>query len=266
MKQHISVFSLFVRSSIYKILLILLVMCVLQCGMFYFRFQEATTVFDAGIGTADHMTDGGNEIHLSTGGSMTNLESLITRSFIPQIFAVTFLLVTLFLCLPGTEYSSQCGYTLERLSIGEFQIFLHQAAYNLLIYIFLAAVQIAVSFALCSYYAANAPEIAVSSQTVFLAFYRSDFLHAILPLDEAALWVRNIFGGITLALAAAEFPYKQRRRTFGGAILAFAVFNLVFFTTGIGEGKAIVIYFMCAIIILCEIIYTLFFKEAVDAL
>ncbi len=266
MKKHLSVFALFARSSIYKVLLILLVMGIVESALFAYRFQEAIEHHEIMSGNEIHLTDTGNEIRYSTGTDMTKLERLITTSFLPHCFAAAFLLITLCLCLPGSEFSSQCGYTLQRLSISEKQIFLLQAIFNIIVYLLLASVQIMLCFSFCSYYAANAPSHTVSTQTVFLSFYRSNFLHSLLPLNEIALWVRNLFCCITLGLAAAEFPYKQRQRKFGGAILGFSLFNLVFFVTSIGEGKGIAIYMIVTFCILCEIIYTLFFKEAVDAL
>ena len=41
MKKHLSVFGLFTRSSVYKVLLILIAMCAVQSLCFYMEVQDA---------------------------------------------------------------------------------------------------------------------------------------------------------------------------------------------------------------------------------
>lgn len=265
MRRHISVFALIARNSLYKILAILLVMCVLQCSLFCFCFHETLKSYNANIDAVDQVTERTVEAPELTEG-VKRFEKLIIQSFFPQIFAVFFLFITLCLCLTGTEYSVQTGYTLCRLSISEKQIFLHQAIYNMLIYLLTVTVQICVIFSLGIFYTMNTPTEFVSNQTLFLAFYRSDFLHSLLPLDEFALWIRNGIGCVTLGFAAAEFPYKQRRRRFGGAILASVLLNYVFFVVSVGSQSLIAIYIVISACLLCEIGYTIALKETFDEL
>jgi len=97
------------------------------------------------------------------------------------------------------------------------------------------AIQILISYALCRRYIAKADPALTGAQTIFLAFYRSDFLHSLLPLSELSRWIRNVLLLVCLGLAAAHFPYRQRRRKAGESIIAMAALTLVFFSRDLGS-------------------------------
>lgn len=247
MKKHLSVFGLFARSSIFKVLVILLSMSIIEIAAFYFELQDAITSYQA-LG--------------SNGLKMVSLEKIIDLSAINVYFRVALVLMTVVLCLPGCSFKSNTSYTLRRLSVSERATFASQSVYNLLAYMILFAVQISVAFALSQYYVISVPAECVSNQTVMLAFFRNDFLHSLLPLDEIGLWIRNVLLIVTLGLAVAEFPYKQRRKKFSATAIAIAMYIVVFFDRGIGDISHLVETVIVVSIILIEICYGLFAKEA----
>lgn len=247
MKKHLSVFGLFARSSIFKVLLILLSMSIIEIAAFYFELQDAI------------------ESYLSLGSNglqMVSLEKIIDRSAINVYFRIALTLTTVVLCLPGCSFKSNTSYTLRRLSVSERATFASQASYNIFAYTILFAVQISVAFALSRYYVISAPAECVSVQTITLAFFRNEFLHSLLPLDEIGLWIRNILFIITLGLTAAEFSYKQRRKKFSATAIAIVMYIVVFFDRGIGDISHLVVTVIVVSIILIEICYGLFAKEA----
>lgn len=245
MKKYLSVFGLFARSSIFKILAVLLIMSIAEIAVFAFQFHEALTVYENRIGSG-----------------IDRFESIIQDTFFCRCFGLAFIAITILLCLPGSEFSSKTGYTLRRLSIGEKQIFFCQAFYNIFVYLLLAALQLVICFGLGSYYVANAPEECVSNQTLFLAFYRSPFLHALLPLSDLILWIRNAFLAVALGFAAAEFPYKQRRKKYALSIIALAIFAVIFFSSTIGNIFNCLLITVISLLVCAEMFYTVFRKEA----
>lgn len=247
MKKHLSVFGLFARSSIFKVLVILLSMSIIEIAAFYFELQDAITSYQA-LG--------------SNGLQMVSLEKIIDRSAINVYFRAALALITIALCLPGCSFKSNTSYTLRRLSVSERATFASQSVYNILAYMMLFAVQISVAFALSQYYVISVPAECVSNQTVMLAFFRNDFLHSLLPLDEIGLWIRNVLLIVTLGLAAAEFPYKQRRKKFSAAAIGIITYIVVFFDRGIGDISHLTVTVIVVSIILIEICYGLFAKEA----
>lgn len=187
MKRVTSVLLLLARSSIYKILAVLAVMAAAQTGLFVRAMRTAAAAQDGFL-----------------------LETAFARGGALYLFGAAALLITLLLAATGCEGSSRCGYTLRRLQVGEKTVLLLQWGYNCLCYLILWGVQLAVALGLCMLWTARLPDYA-TSQTVFLAFWRSEFLHPLLPLQDGAIWARNLLVLVTLAAAAAAYPYRQRR-------------------------------------------------------
>ena len=73
-----------------------------------------------------------------------------------------------------------------------------------------------------------------SIQSIFLAYYRNDFLHCILPLDEISGWIRNILMVLCLGYASADFPYRRRYGRLGMNIVFLSVMTLMFFISEVG--------------------------------
>lgn len=246
MKKHLSVFGLFVRSSIYKVIGILLIMCALEILLFHTELKGALSDYNS---ESEHNT-------------FAQLENIFSDSIAPWCFALAFALITVALCLTGTEYKSKTGYTLRRLSVSEKHVFFYQALCNFFMYFLLWATQAALCYILSLYYINSSPEAFLGNQTVFLAFYRSKFLHAVLPLSNALLWVRNFLLIIALSLSSAEFPFKQRRKSFSVTIIALCVYCIAFFSREIGDIFSIVTVLIVSIAVTAEMLYTVFYWEA----
>lgn len=232
MKKHISVFMLMARSTIYKLLGLLILMAAVEGILFWLILSRGA------------LEDG------------FSLELVIRQSRIIWVFGVCFLLMTLLLSLTGCEGKSRCGYTLRRLSVSERWVFVWQSVYNVLCYLLLWAVQILTVIALCRLYEAKAAPEYVSGQTVFLAFYRSGFLHSLLPFEETVFWVRNAVFAVTLGICAARFPLAQRKGKRFSEIIVLAFGVLWLFSWEIGAfGNcffAIVFALFCAGIAICR--------------
>lgn len=243
MKKYISVFGLIARGSIYKIILCFILMMASEILLFSIKLENAINLHSMGF-------------------SMSQLENLIDNSFIKWVFSLGFILVTLNLCVMGTEYgNSQTSYTIKRLRISERNVFFCQAVYNTIIFISLWAVQALTVFILCLRYVHTSPEEVIGNQTVFLAFYRNDLLHNILPLSDILVWIRNIFIALGLGFTSAEFTYKQRRKKLGATVIAFALYTICFFSKELINTFNSYLTIIVSIIIIGETLYTVYKKD-----
>lgn len=243
MKKHLSVFGFFARSSFFKVLLILLAMCAVEFTFFHFELKNALEAYEV------------------VGSGMPSLERMFMRAATNVYFRVALALITVVICLPGCEFKSNTSYTLRRLSISERATFFHQAAYNALVYLMLFGVQLVVVFGLSKYYLSIVPEECISNQSMFLAFYRNDFLHSLLPLEDVGLWIRNGLLILTFALATAEYPYRQRRHKFSSTALALVVYTIVWFDQSIGQLGHVITTGVVALMLIGTTIYTLTRKD-----
>ena len=213
MKKHSSVFMLMARSTIYRVLGLLILMAVAEAGLFWLRLQQ---------GAID-----GN----------FSLEAIISESRLSWACAAFFLFVNVI--LSWGSYTISDTYTAARLSVSGKAVYLWQCIYNSLCYLLFWMVQILIGIGLCRVYEAMAPAEFVSNQTVFLAFYRSNFLHSFLPFEDTWVWVRNILLVVALGICSSRIPGKNRKIGIGSCFLIAA--TGVFFVQGIGEAVALII-------------------------
>lgn len=199
MRKHLSVFMLHCRSTVYKVLGVMAAMAAAEGALVFFALRRPA--------------------------EFPSLESFISQSRIIWAFAAAFLAVTALFCASGCEFGSRTGYTLCRLRISEKTVFLWQFLYDLMGYFILWAVQTGLALAFCRAYAAANPELC-NNQTVFLAFYRSELLHSLLPLENWARWLRNFAFLTGTAAAAARYPMLRRRGKKGIWIILLAVLVL----------------------------------------
>lgn len=203
MKRYLSVFEMITRSSIYKVLLVLVGMVVAEAVCFYMTMLAPVEF---------------------------NFEGYIDQSHYSLIFKIAYVLVTLVIVFPGMNVGSTQSYTLQRLRIKEKRIFWLQALYNTLAYVILWGVQLVVILVSAMIFQKNLPTEAIwSHQTMFLAFYRSDFMHSILPLEDGPGWWLLGIVIIGTGIVTAEFTRQQRRGKFAIELLFMVVATLLSF-------------------------------------
>ena len=220
MKKHSSVFMLMARSTIYRVLGLLIVVAVAEAGLFWLRLQQG--IIDGNF----------------------SLEAIISESRLSWACAAFFLFVNVI--LSWGSYTISDTYTAARLSVSGKAVYLWQCVYNTLCYLLFWMVQILIGIGLCRVYEAMAPAEFVSNQTVFLAFYRSNFLHSFLPFEDTWVWVRNILLVVALGICSSRIPGKNRKIGIGSCFLIAA--TGVFFVQGIGEAVTLIIAaIVCAV-------------------
>ncbi len=211
MKRHLSIWMLMARSTICKVLGLLLALAAADGALFALTLRQGTSIL--------------------------GLEQVLTEWPFPIAFGACLLLLTAVLCLNGCEFSAKQGYTLRRLRVSQREIFLWQAVHNAVCYFLLLAVQTLIVLALCRVYVARYPDM-VNGQTVFLAFYRVPFLHSLLPLADVWRYVRNAVLCAALGVCAAAVPVQQRQGNRGFAVVILTISTVAFFCQSMASGDA----------------------------
>ena len=217
MKKYVSIFQMFVRTSFYKIMLIMIAMAGVSGVSFYLNFQK-------------------NQEY--------SLEQLIDASEFSWIWKIAYVLITLALVLPGCNRGSEQDYTYKRLRIKASRVYFLQRIYYIGAYVLLWMTELAVLLIVSAYYANVAQ--GVTNQTVFLTFYGNAFMHSILPLEDIISWIILAYLLIGTGCAAEAFCRKQRTGKFGALLIVMVALMLLAFPRELG-GQIVVIGFVWAI-------------------
>ncbi len=212
MRQHLSVLMLAARSTIYQVLGLFAAMAITEGWLFYFTLQQAL------------------------GDQPLGLEQVIRQSRIALVCGVGFILLCALLSLTGSELGGgKLRYTVQRLSVREEGTVFWWAGYNAVCFFLFWVVQLTIALLLCQLYISRMDSTYTSGQTIFLAFYRNNFLHSLLPLAEASRYLRNGVLILCLGVCASCFSFRQRRGEKGIAVVALAVIALVSFPQAMGS-------------------------------
>ena len=130
----------------------------------------------------------------------------------PLAAAVGCLMVMVMLCLGSCGFGSQTAYTVRRLRLREELVDLWWAAYHAAMLLVLwALVATAALLGMQLKLQGLEPNWGVGPQSLMLLVYSDSFLHHLLPLADAAVWVTDLVLLMANALAAALFIRSQRR-------------------------------------------------------
>lgn len=204
MKKEWSVLMLVVRSSINKILVVLVGMSVLQIGFFSFVVKR-------------HALE-----------KVILLEKIIEIGQIQPIFYIGFFLIGIILAWAEGRKGSQWEYTLWRLGISRERVFFLWSAYNIWCFFVLFAVEIFLVIGMGNFYLEGMDVTNRSSQSLFLAFWRNDFLHSLLPLSEGSRWIRNELFAVLLGLGITYFGGEEQWNRKLPLIWGFVLIVLMF--------------------------------------
>ena len=226
MRKHLSVFMLYVRISLYPTAVVLLLMAAAE--LVGFRLL--------GCGQEERF------------GSGTCAILLQTAFFAGYLFTVSF-------CLGSVRKNCKTGYTLQRLRISEFWTFVWHSVSNICMFLLLYMTQILVLFLLARSYAAQGT-YAEGAQGIFIDCFRAEFPHAVLPLDEVSLWIRNGIYVLAAGISVAYAVLRARYGKFSIAALFVIALTVRAFPAPIGSGTeggliaAIVLFFTAVICVI----------------
>ena len=214
LKKYLSVFMLYIRSSVYKVLALLGAMAVLQTVLFMsvpeFKMMRSL-----------------EKMHKFYG-----VEDLLEKSGLFIVFGVAFVLLTLIVCYVGCEFSGKQGYTLRRLRISEKRVFLMQVLSNTLFYALFWLCEIVIIRVLMQIYLRYVPDAIYTNQMLMLSFYRNELLMAVMPMSNLVCLFRNIIWVLAMGVTSAYLPYMQRRRKIAFSLVVMAAIVIVGFVSG----------------------------------
>ena len=188
MGPALALWALLARSSIYKVLTVLVVMVPAEVILFCRSIKTEQAY--------------GTEYH--------TLTAAVESSHIAVVFLAALGLVYFVLVWMEGRLNSASSGTMLRLRLSGGRIFRIKTAYNVACLVLLFAVQIWLCIWLVEIYGREAETVYASPQRLFLAFYRIDFLHCLLPMAEVGKWVRNILLLISFAVEAAGRAEKTQ--------------------------------------------------------
>ncbi|MBQ7337157.1 MAG: hypothetical protein IJW40_01750 [Clostridia bacterium] len=240
-RAHWSILYLLLRGTFARVIVLIFATAAVQVGLFYTVLQKELEAAAAGV------------------GAFAPPETLIFRSGAAPIAGVGLILLSILLCSFGSGRTA--GLALGRLRVEEKTIFWWQSLYNTLCYALLLVVQGVLMSALLLWYAKEAPAYAWSEQTLFLTFYRSGYLHGLLPLEEISRHLRNALLILSLGMCAAGYPYRRRKGHIPLNIVAMVAITLVGFCASLGSlaGDIIVMMLCCANVV--ELVTYIYRKE-----
>ena len=135
-------------------------------------------------------------------------ENVLTGSHVALAALAGYVLLCLWVFLICSGTGSRGDYTLDRLGLRRGEVFfLHWLSMTAGFLCFWGA-QTGAALGLCFLWSRLGPETLQSPQTFLLAFYRDSFFHALLPLADTVIYVRNLCFCAALGAAAATAARK----------------------------------------------------------
>ena len=207
MRKHLSVLGLAARGAVGRILLITVLTAALAGALLYLvpaQTPSQSTVYPDG-----------EVVETYTPSDYCYLPS---RTGATVVCAVGLAGVMAVLSLNGCGYGAKTGLTVGRLRIGEDSLCLWWSLYNAVCVLFYWAVTAAVCVAVVKLRVDNVQmpygSYTPGPQTLLLSVYAGSFLHHLLPLRDAAVWLENLLLTALCAVSAARFSHAQRRGRF----------------------------------------------------
>lgn len=188
MNRYLSVFGLAARSTLHKLIGVIISMGAVQAGLFLYALNNAD-------------------------GSML-LENLIKDSKIAIPFYAGFLVYCIILCGAEIKNASNTVLTMHRLSIPERSANWMNVLYNVMALVIFLAAELGTCLALAKVYL-NSDISGNYQHVLFTAFYRSDLLHALLPLEDYVTLLSSILFVIEISIIAAYAKQQSRRGKHG---------------------------------------------------
>lgn len=183
MKKQVSVFGLHTRAALNRLLLAALGLLAVELILAWVCIARGTA--------------------LTLSGS--RLETALQHSFRAGIIALQVLLAS------SLGSNSRYGYTLQRLRVSERCVFLWSCVCNTLCFAVLWCVQIMAAVG-AAFWNAKSAVYSAGPQGVFVDFYRSGFLHGLLPLADGYVWARNALFVLALGCVTACIQLGLRRK------------------------------------------------------
>ena len=193
----------------------------------------------------------------SAGAAVSALTEAVRAGRLSLVFGAGLLLVCAVLVLPGLERGVKTGYTLRRLGVDERVLTLLWGGLNTLLLLIFWAIQTAAALGLARYCFQAMPEETGNHQSLFFAFALTPYFHALLPLWDWPVVLRNVLGSAALGLSAAALPFHWRHGRKAWTLLFLAVVATVLFPapleTSVSCGMGLFLFGAAIALMVCNV-------------
>lgn len=187
MRKNLAVLSIVVRSSIYKILLVLVGMSLVQVGLSYSYLSKSDLI-------------------------VWNLEVLVESIYMKEVFLVTLVLIGIILLWAmGEKFGTKQAYYYDRISVKRSGRFWLWTGYTVFCFSLLFMVQIGLVFVIGLLYERCSLEGYLYPQMYFLTFYQNEFLHNLFPMTDIVKWITNILFVLAMSVDIVKANCYSRK-------------------------------------------------------
>lgn len=190
MRRYRSYLSLMARSTLYKELLLILGMAVVEGALFFYQSQKQITFLAAY--TADR-----EEVWMSRA---LTIGEMVENARLSLVWFGGLLLLSLLLIRTAGRWRD---YTLNRLGLSRVQGNLLYGGYCAVSFVLLWGFQAALCLGMCLFYRQQLPAEMVTRQTILLSIYQVPLFSTLLPLANGLRWVTDVFVMAALGVCAA---------------------------------------------------------------
>lgn len=165
-------------------------------------------------------------------GQTLHLESVaMGYTLLPTIAGL--IILTLLMCDILRAKKSNVDFTIRRLRVKPMTVFFVETVYAMIVLLVYWALSAGLVYAAAVYFTENISQAVNRDMDVLLAFYRSNPLHKILPIGDAAGWLANfaLIFGLGTAIAGAGYNARKGKNASGftvfmiNALIMNTVFN-----------------------------------------
>ena len=204
MKQVASVCMAAVRQTIWKLLLIIILMAALEIGLFWYQMPPEPVIPDPNVSVTVYSN--GYAVGRSIG---QRFDSVLDGAWFAWILRAALVALYLVQVMQGSDSNGKLTYTLRRLPMGERAVTTLWASVHMVSYWILWAAQLAVVLGCWKLYTISYPTHS-SALELFTKFYFSDFLHGLIPMQNYARVAANGLMFMALGLGAAYLGFRTR--------------------------------------------------------
>ncbi len=232
MKQHKTLFLLFLRHTAWKVLLILAGSAAVQVALFRFLIPAPAR----------------NSLESCLGSIETYLWAVVLLTFA--------VIVGLLLGATTGRGKGRTDYLLDRLAIPPREVILCQGISNSLSILLFWAAEALVLLGLCRMYGAMDGHL--GPQTIFLATWQNDLLHSFLPTEEVSRWVRNLIWCVAVGFTAAAGSAQLRQKEKAVGIFFLIGASGAFFRCPMGNLGLDVVYSLLSLAVTAAVLFNAF--------
>lgn len=158
------------------------------------------------------------------------LSRMLDSSHVTLVFRIALAVLAAICCLWGSDIrGGRCAYTLRRLRVSEMTVVVLWGLCYAFAFVVLMGVQLLVILAVGQH-------VCLTSQTLFLTSHQNELFHALLPIEDWGIYIRNGALALSLGQCCSVWSFWSRRGGAGWSLYLTAILVVIFFPVPAGSG------------------------------